>query len=99
MHNGRCDDLQVLAETYGCDSFLVVPLACAGQDQGALLLTAKSPVSLDTYVTRLAKDLGAALAHTLYTVSCVAELQANKHIIQDIMPEKVCMHTTVLGCG
>jgi hypothetical protein len=71
------------------DAFLVVPLACAGQDQGALLITSRAPVSLDKYSRLLAADLGHALSQTLYTLSCIGQMRAGEAIIADIMPEQV----------
>jgi hypothetical protein len=71
------------------DGFLVVPLTCAGQDQGALLVTSRAPVSLDRYMRKLASDLGHALSQTLYTLSCIGQMRAGEQIIHDILPEQV----------
>jgi hypothetical protein len=81
--------LEELANEHEMDGFLVVPLACAGQDQGALLVTSRAPVSLDKYSRLLAADLGHALSQTLYTLSCIGQMRAGEAIIADIMPEQV----------
>jgi hypothetical protein len=71
------------------DSIMVVPLACAGQDLGALVLAARLPAALDAHLQRLAADLGHALSQTLYTLSCIGQMRQGEAIIQDIMPQKV----------
>jgi hypothetical protein len=78
-----------LAEDYGFTAFLLVPLSCAGQDHGVLLLATSTPSRLRRQVCRLAEDLGAALGQALYILACIAHFHAGEQIIQDIMPEKV----------
>jgi hypothetical protein len=85
----RLTDLDTLATTYGMESFLLVPLACAGNDLGALLLASSPPAYLDKYGTMLATDLGLALSQTLYTLACIGQMRAGQQILHDIMPEKV----------
>jgi hypothetical protein len=71
------------------ESFLLVPLACAGNDLGALLLASSPPAYVDKYGTMLATDLGLALSQTLYTLACIGQMRAGQQILHDIMPEKV----------
>lgn len=70
--------------------FLVVPLHCADQDLGALLVTSGSPVSLDKYTHKLALDLGHALSQAVYTLACIGQMRAGDRIIKDMLPDKVC---------
>jgi hypothetical protein len=87
--HGRWPDWDVLAEACGLDCFLAVPLHCANQDMGALLVTSSSPVTLDRYLRKLASDLGHALSQALYTLACIGQMRAGDQIIHDILPEKV----------
>jgi hypothetical protein len=85
----RYGDLEHLADSCGMDGFLVVPLACAGQDQGALLVTSRAPVLMDRHMRKLASDLGHALSQTLYTLSCIGQMRAGEQILHDMLPEQV----------
>lgn len=85
----RWSDWDALAEGCGLDCFLVMPLHCANQDMGALLVTSASPVSLDKYGRKLAGDLGHALSQAVYTLACIGQMKASDRIIHDILPEKV----------
>jgi transcriptional regulator with GAF, ATPase, and Fis domain len=85
----RYEDWADLAAAHGVDSIMVVPLTCAGQDLGALVLAARLPAVLDAHLQRLASDLGHALSQTLYTLACIGQMRAGEAIIQDIMPQKV----------
>jgi hypothetical protein len=89
LHIHRYPDLQKFATSCGLDTFLVVPLAYAHQDMGALLVAARAPVSLDWHSRQLAADLGAALSQALYTLSCVQQMRAGDQIIHDVLPQKV----------
>lgn len=66
-----------------------MPLACAGQDQGMLLLMAKAPVHIHSGMRRLADDLCVAVGQALFTLACINQIKAGEQIIQDIMPEQV----------
>lgn len=91
--------MQELADTYGFTAFLLVPLSCAGEDHGVLLLAANTPSRLRRHVCRLAEDLGAALGQALYTLSCISHFHAGEQIIKDIMPEKVSCCRCFCGCS
>jgi hypothetical protein len=77
----------------------VVPLACSGQVQGALLLACMSPVSLDRHQRRLAGDLAGVTGQVLYTLACISKMHDTELLIQDALPQQVggggcipCLH-------
>jgi hypothetical protein len=82
-------DWQQLADSYGADCFLAVPLCFAQQDLGCLLLLAEQPAAVDKYVRKLVIELGLVVAQTLYTLLCMQQMRAGDQIIHDMMPQQV----------
>jgi class 3 adenylate cyclase len=76
----------------GQTTFLVVPLSFAHRTLGALVVTSKSPVSLNKYLRKLAVELSFALAQILYTRLCIEQLRAGNEIINDVLPQPVAEH-------
>jgi hypothetical protein len=82
-------DWQQLADSYGAECFLAVPLCFAQQDLGCLLLAAAQPAAVDKYVRKLVIELGLVVTQTLYTLLCMQQMRAGDHIINDMMPQQV----------
>jgi hypothetical protein len=87
--NAPFSDWQQLADSYGAECFLAVPLCFAQQDLGCLLLVAEQPAAIDKYVRKLVIELGLVVAQTLYTLLCMQQMRAGDQIINDMMPQQV----------
>ena len=74
-------DLDGWRSAHGMRAFVVLPVALAGRDLGALLLMTAEPKALDPYALRLAHELAGALGQTLYTRLCLDEVAADQEIM------------------
>jgi hypothetical protein len=92
--NAPFSDWQQLADSYGAECFLAVPLCFAQQDLGCVLLVAEQPAAIDKYVRKLVIELGLVVAQTLYTLLCMQQMRAGDQIINDMMPQQVRVQDT-----
>ncbi|WIA39175.1 hypothetical protein OEZ86_005300 [Tetradesmus obliquus] len=90
--SAQFSDWQQLADSYGAECFLAVPLCFAQQDLGCLLLLAEQPAAMDKNVRKLVIELGLVVAQTLYTLLCMQQMRAGEQIIHDMMPQQVAEH-------